>query len=162
LGKETTFFENSHYHCVDSSCFDFSGKLFATGSNNITNIFDIQSHKKIASFTGNDHIKSIYFSPSGELIITTLCNNSFLFIHYENFTLEQLLLKNALLTWLLIEKPDKKIDTLERLLADVVASKCAISYEELKKTWFTFPENMQDAILRTMQYKIQKYGKVVS
>jgi WD40 repeat protein len=158
LGKETTFFENSYHHCVDSSCFDFSGKLFATGSNNTTNIFDIQSHKKIASFTGNDDIKSVYFSPSGELIITTICNNSFLFIHHENFTLDQLLLKNALITWLLIEKPNKKIETLEQLIGDV-ALKCAISSEEFKKTWSTFPENMQYALWRTMEYRIQKYGK---
>lgn len=161
LGKETTSFENSHSHCVDASCFDFSGKLFATGSKNTTNIFDIQSHEKIASFTCNDDIKSVYFSPSGELITTTLFNNSFLFIYHENFTLDQLQLKKALITWLLIEKPNKKIETLEQLIADI-KRKFDMSSKKLKKTWSTFPKNMQNALWRTILYKIQKYGKITS
>lgn len=163
LGQEIISFNNNDYNgCVDAICFSLDGNLLAAASNNQTNIFDMQLHKEVASFTCTDDVKSICFSPSRALLISTASyKNTYIFVQHENFTLEQLQLKNAFLTWLLIEKPNQKINNLKKLISDV-ALKCAILYNKLIAIWRTFPKNMQTALLQTMLYKIQTYGKTIS
>lgn len=77
-------------------------------------------------------------------------------------TIDQRILKGALNRWLLIEKPNKDI-TMGALLKDV-ALKCFDSYlhitpKLLIKTLKTFPESIRYPLRRTLNYKIQKYGK---
>jgi hypothetical protein len=85
-------------------------------------------------------------------------------VKYDNYTFDQIRFKAALSKWLRIEKPDKTIDTLEKLLDDVASKQDSCSKDLFIKwaieTLKTFPQNMQDALWRTTNYKIQKYGKL--
>ena len=149
-----------------SACFDSFGTFLAITRhgtdnkgyfNSKTYIINLQTYKI------NKHLspdkKNIYFPNSEQYSVTSPDNHydSYILAQYNDYTLEQLLFKKALLTWLLIEKPNKKITTLETLLEDV-ALKCAIPYD-LLEIWFTFPENMRVALMETMGYRIQRYGK---
>ncbi len=142
-----------------SASFDSSGKFLAKTVDKNTDIFDLQTLQKINCFS--HEIPCICFESSEKYFATTPESSNLQEIHilaqYNNYTLEQLLLKKALLTWLLIEKPNKKIITVEALLEDV-ALKCAISYD-LLEILSTFPKSMQDALMETMGSRIQKYGK---
>lgn len=151
------------YQLDDSNYLDYfrqPGKLIATVSLfDKVHIFDKQTHQEIDSFSPGSPPYSACCDVEGKLLaIASHDNKVRIFARYDDYTLEQLLLKKALLTWLLIEKPNKKIDTLGHLIEDV-ALKCTIPYKELITMWSTFPKNMQDAIWKTMSYKIQKYGK---
>ena len=150
----------AHGVWIYSACLDPSEKLLTTASwDRKARIFDRETQKEIASFLHSDRVNSACLDPSGKLLATASNDGKVhIFAQYDDYTLEQLLFKKALLTWLLVEKPNKKIDTLDNLIKDV-ALKCTIPYEELIKIWSTFPEKMQNAIWRTMHYKIQKYGK---
>lgn len=153
-------FEDVRSLCFDSIRFKTSSdKVFAKPSiNHKVHVFDI-TNKKIVSFQHSALVCSTSLNQSGSLLVTKTYNGTAcMFARYDNYTLEQLLFKKALLTWLLVEKPNKKIDTLDSLIKDV-ALKCAIPYEELSNIYSTFPKTMQNSIWRTMHYKIQKYGK---
>ena len=151
------------YELDDSDYLDYfsrPGRFIATVSLfGKVHIFDRQTYQKIDSFSPGSPPYSACCDVEGKLVATTSDDHKIrIFARYADYTLEQLLLKKALLTWLLIEKPNKKIDTPENLIKDV-ALKCTIPYKELITMWSTFPKNMQDAIWKTMSYKIQKYGK---
>lgn len=142
--------------------FDHTGKLLATISDKTARIFEIETDtEETYFFQHSDSVNSACFHPSEKLFATAWNNTVGIFARYDDYTADQLLLKKALITWLLIEKPDKKIDILEKLIADV-SLKCTISEEELCKTWKTFPKNMCIAIWMTMLYRIQTYGKEVT
>lgn len=153
-----SLFDNRY---ASSICFDSSKKFLAISSHIHTDIFDVRTFQKINSFAHESGYVCIDSSEKYFAIKTRSREESFkeilIFSQYNDYTLEQLLLKKALLTWLLIEKPNKKIITLKNLMEDV-ALKCTIPYN-LLEIWFTFPQNMQKALWRTMDYKIQKYGK---
>jgi hypothetical protein len=98
-----------------------------------------------------------------------VCDDTTIYLskqHYK-YTMEELILKNALYNWLLIEKPNKnllieqpnkKVSTLEKILKDV-ALKSGLLYTELQKGWLFLPGNLQAALLKNITTKIQKYGK---
>lgn len=125
----------------------------------LARIYEYSTRKHLASFRHNTYVNDETFDPSGKYV-TTASNdgNARIFKRHDTITIPQVMLKNALLTWLLIEKPDKKIESLEQLLTDV-EKKYELSYEELITTWSSFPETMQGALLRTMLHRIQEYGK---
>ncbi len=77
---------------------------------------------------------------------------------YDNYTLPQILLKRLLHVWLQLQKPNKEIDSSEKLL-DCVAGMLLCNYNELYTTWASFPEHMQTAMWLSMYKKIHKYGK---
>ena len=156
--KEEAVFE--HDDCVFSVCFNPSGTQLATGSwDRKARIFDIKTKKEETVFEHDDWVRSVCFNPSGtQFAISCDDKKARIFARYDDYTVEQLMLKKALVTWLLIEKPNQYITTREALFADV-AEKCDISVDGLVATWKTFPEDMQAAILRTMQHRITRYGK---
>jgi len=151
-----------YHHLINGIGFDLSEKLIAIISNNKkVHVFDIQTKEKKFSFT-YDEYNNIKLAVAEKLFAITSDRDNkkiHIFTRYDNYTIKQLILKNALLTWLLIEKPDKKIDSLEKLIKNI-ASKFEIPYDELFKIYATFPENMQKALLNTMLYKIKKHGKM--
>src|ERR1700722_6527032 len=60
-----------HDDRVKSVCFNPSGTLLATASNDRTaRIFDIQTNKEISSFKHDTWVKSVCFNPSGTLLAT--------------------------------------------------------------------------------------------
>jgi hypothetical protein len=144
---------------LSSASFHSSGKFLTLSLGNDATIFDLQTLKEIDSFSHpSGHI---CFDASEAYVISSdnrpNMRKTHIFSQYNDYTLEQLLLKKTLLTWLLIEKPNKKIRTHQYLLEDVTL-KCSIPYD-LLEIWETFPHNMQMALWRTMEYRIQKYGK---
>jgi hypothetical protein len=143
------------YH-IYSANFDSSGKFLTLSLNEGTDIFELPTLQKINSFSHRPGFVCLNFSEE-YLVAYPGKMKTHIFSQYTNYTLEQLLLKKALLTWLLIEKPNKKIITLPNLLRDV-ALKCDIPYD-LSEIWSTFPQNMQAALRRTMHDRIQKHGK---
>ena len=154
---EIASFQHNDY--VYSACFDPSGKLLATASYKKAHIFDIQTKTEISSFQHDDSVFSACFDPSGKFLATASDDcKARIFARYDNYTLEQLILKKLLLNWLLIEKPNKTIDDVEKLFTDIEI-KYDIPFLELVLIWSTFPEDMLDALWRTMQHRIQKYGK---
>ena len=166
-----------HDDSVLSVCFDPSGKQLATGSYKKAQIFDIAQKQCTASFEHDDSVLSVCFNPSGKQLATRSNDKKArIFRQHTSYTLEQLIFKHALLTWLLLEKPDKNIAQLEQ--TDLINKLCdqIITYkiinvfipdiipqepsnEDLLNVWYSFPEEMQSAIIQTLQHKIQKYGK---
>jgi WD40 repeat protein len=162
--QEITAFEHG-FHPFSSFYFTPSEELIVIKVNKpkgayFRPAFDLETYQNIGFDLGeNREYYHVISSPSGKHIAAVLGGGDLRkFKQYDNCTLEQLLLKKALLTWLLIEKPNKKIGTPKNLIKDV-ALKCTIPCEELITIWSTFPENMQNAIWRTMQHRIQTYGK---
>ena len=78
---------------------------------------------------------------------------------YEGWTLEQLLFKRILHTWLLVEKPDKNIFFYKLLLGDV-AEKFKLNKKQLTRIWKTLPDYMQSALWESLSKKIQRHGKI--
>ena len=166
-----------HDSWVYSVCFDPSGKQLATGSDTKAQIFDIAQQQSTASFEHDDSVRSVCFDPSGKQLATgSYDKKARIFRQYTSYTLEQITLKHALLTWLLLEKPDKNIAQLNQTdfinrLCDQISNYKIInvfipdiipqdpSNDDLLKVWYSFPEEMQQAIIRTLQHKIKKYGK---
>jgi WD40 repeat protein len=155
---QTALFE--HPDWVHSICLDSSKKFLATGSQDCkARIFNMETRQEMYSFKCKHYINSVCFNDSGKLLATVSGNRTIhIFDQYDDYTLWQLILKHTLHTWLLIKKPNKKINTVEKLFKKVSLT-CDISYDELITIWSTFPEIMQKAIWNTMHYKIQKYGK---
>jgi len=59
-----------------------------------------------------------------------------------------------------LKKPNKKIDSSEKLLNKIVKL-LHRDKGELEKIWVSFSKNMQDVIWLSMHHKIQKYGKEI-
>ena len=145
---------------VHSVYFSPCGNFLAVATADKAYIYDINTNKLCASFT---HIGKVYatcFDFSGKLLATGSTNCASIFALHDTWTLEQYLLKKVLLTWLLIEKPNKNINSMPLLLANV-AKKCELLENELDMVWKTLPETMQSALWRTMREKIKRYGKEV-
>jgi WD40 repeat protein len=103
-------------------------------------------------------IRSIVCHPyEDSYAIATEGNVKFIKRH-EKYTHEQQQLKAALLTWLLIEKPNKQIGTMELLVADI-AVKCGWEKQDIWRVWQTFPVLMSDSIFRTVMQRISIHGK---
>ena len=160
---------------ITSVCFDGTGKQLAIGLHNgEVLIFDIEAQKKIVSFESPnwdggvclEKVKLVCLDRTGKRLARVFPTRRWrnckvqVFERYDDYSLGQLMLKNMLLTWLLIEKPDKAIDTVEKLLGDVASKfRFSYSYDQLLAIWNSFPQDMQEALHRTMQDKIQFYGK---
>jgi WD40 repeat protein len=132
---------------------------------------------RVVSFKHPKPIVDISFDSTGYFLATACFDkNARIFAcHEDDATSEQLQLKKAMNTWVLVEKPDKlkylrdKDDLeafLKMLLTDITEKQIFVPYyeqltiyENLMKIWGTFPQNMQSSLLRTMQYKIEKHGK---
>jgi len=87
------------------------------------------------------------------------CRKNKLYADYSLWTLEQLLLKKILNTWILVEKPDKNISSYKLLLRDV-AKKFKLTEKELKLIWKSLPDYIQSALWESLYRKIQQYGKI--
>ncbi len=130
-------------------------------------VFDAKRKQRLAGFKHPTYVYNISWSNDDRCLATASYDKIRIFERYENPTLAQLSLKYALLNWLLIEKPDKRMieesytydEAIEKILLDVT-KKCGLNYyKECVKPWQTFPLKMQEAIARTMQHRIKEYGK---
>lgn len=149
-----------HPDWVHDICLDTSKKFLATGSEDYkARIFNIETHEEICHFQHKNYVNSVCFNQSGKLLATVSGNLTIdIFAQYNDYTLWQIILKQTLLTWLLIKKPNKKINTVKKLLQKISLTS-PLSYKELTITWSTFPEYMQNAIWTTMHHRIQTHGK---
>jgi WD40 repeat protein len=159
--REITSIE--HTQSVHTVLFDSSGKYLITRAiDNIIRIFDIRTHQKVASFSPKNTILSMCVGLSKNLIAigTNGDNEARIFAPHTTWTLEQILLKRILNTWLLVEKPNKNITSSKKLLKDI-AAKFQLQKEELHTVWNSFPLTMQAALWRSMHDKIERYGKKI-
>ena len=155
--KEIAYFP--HHYIVYDAFFNDSGKCLATrASDGKIRIFDIATSKKVVTIAHSNNIFSMCVSPSKNILVTGSINEARMFAEHNKWTLEQLLLKRMLHLWLLTAKPDKNIDSINRLLADS-ASKFRLEKKHLHHIWQTLPDTMQSALWRTMHNKIKLYGK---
>jgi len=162
-----------HESSIRSICSHARKEVFATGTiKGKTRIINIATLQEVASFTSHVanpdihcNIRYLSFNYAGNLLAIGFENNKInIFRQYQNWTLEQLYLKMIFNTWLLIEKPNKKIKTISKLFIDIaqkfsIKNELKLTKQKLKIIWSTFPKNIQTSILRTMFYKIQLYGK---
>ena len=148
-----------HGDCVNSVNWNNDSTCLATGSDDKkARIFDIKTQQLVACFDHDDWVNAVSWNNNGTCLATGSDNKARIFEWHKNATIAQLVLKYALLTWLLIEKPNKKITTRDQLLLDV-AYKCGLTEKYATDIWKTFPKPMQKALWRTMEYRIKKYGK---
>lgn len=154
------------------------GKVRSFKLENVTNLWVVQFHPEhdcIAAQPNYQTVpKYVWDINSGERLSTPVKNwldkriahpaieqkgkDIHVIKEYKDYTLDQVQLKYALSHWLLIEKPDKKIDSLEKLLSDV-AWKCGLDYQHCCVTWKSFPKPMQWGWLKDILEAIQRHGK---
>lgn len=161
-----------HNHCVNGVCFNPHGSQLATASDDIygslffpilskapskIRIFTLTTNQEVASFQHNDYVHSMSFSHN-QLATASYDKIVRIFTRYTTWTFKQSLLKKITTLWLCVEKPSRDITSVE-LLFKTLQSKFGLDYQELCDIWKTFPENMQLALWRTIDYKIKKYGK---
>ncbi len=157
----------NHETSVGSISWNNNSTCVATASGDSeVQIFNVKSKKRLAYFYHRFGVKSVSWNHGS----TSLATGSYdtkvrIFEWHKNITIEQLLLKHALLKWLQLEKPNKNIvvgdiSTVLEILFKDVAHKCELDYQhECIDVWLTFPQEMQKALFETMQYRITKYGK---
>jgi WD40 repeat protein len=122
--------------------------------------------------TGEELLRIIYDDPVGsacfnslgtEIVLATDNGKVRVLAQHSTNNLQQMLLKKLLNLWLQVKKPSKEIDSVEKLLDNVVElfsnETFCLDRDELHNIWNSFPENMKMAMWRTMQHKIQKYDK---
>jgi WD40 repeat protein len=145
-----------HTDWVHSICPDTSLKFLASESHDCKAYI---THQELCSFKYKHDVTALCVNQSGKLFATVLGIRTIdIFTQYDDYTLWQLIFRQILSTWLLIKKPNKKINTVKKLLQKISLISF-IPYKELITIWTTFPEYMQNAIWKTMNYRIQKYGK---
>ena len=148
-----------HPNIVLAVWFSPCGKQLATGTHGQARIFDINTQKEIASFSNPYGVASICFDSINNFLATMSTDHIMrTFTRHDAWTFEQLSLKQLLNQWLLIEKPDKGINTPDILLTDI-ARKFDLRKKYLENIWQQLPDLMQYALWQTMKYKIDKYGK---
>jgi hypothetical protein len=114
---------------------------------NLSSCFCLQMEQPTLSKTPNKR-KSIFFK---EVEI---------YAEYYDYTIPQLMMKNMLLSWLLIEKPNKKIINLQ-LLFENVAQKHEMHIAYFIYVWKTLPIFIRfDLWKNVIRYKIERYGKI--
>lgn len=158
LKEELKIFSITFPKQVHSVYFSPCGNFLGIGSGNTAYIYNLVTNNTATSFTHTNEVDATCFDFSGKFFATGSTDCANIFARHDTWTLSQSLLKKVLLTWLLIEKPNKKINSINLLLADV-AEKCELLEDELDTIWKTFPEPMQSALWRTMWEKIGCYGK---
>ena len=155
---------------VSALSFAPSENFLAIASHdNKVQLFNSKTYEKIIAFNHNKLVPSVFISSSGNMCATASSDEKArIFTRYDEYTVDQLQLKHALLTWLLTEKPNKAINSIEQLLADIAKKHILIRPSHLNdeqelvvigKVWNTFPTNMQAALWRTMLYRIATHGK---
>lgn len=151
------------------------GDRLATGTTSKFNtlfwvsIFDVKNQQKIASFVYNNvDLRSVELTSNGSCVAAVSEDNKIrIFTECSKPTLAQILLKRAFRTWLLVEKPDKKIvnqstEAAQAFLLADIACKCFFSEEKTISAWNSFPKSMQEAIWKNMERNIFFYGKYTS
>ncbi len=124
-------------------------------------IIDKATHQERAAFCHEDHAYFASYNPKKNQLVTGSFDKKLrIFTRHDRHTLDQIALKKLMTTWLMIQKPDKSITSIEGLFTNM-AMLLKLDYAELQMVWKTFSENMQIAIFETMRHKIQTYGKDV-
>jgi len=128
--------------------------------------FEIPDRK----YNSANHIKSIVFYPtqtstslevtSGAIIKTNDARID-TWTSYGHLTPDQLMVKNAIINTLRVERPNKEITSIDQLL-DTAALLCGFSFLALNNAWETLPTKVQDVLWKNAQQFIQEHGKIFS
>lgn len=156
---------------ISSISFDPTGKYLAIGSGSKARIFDRETQKGFIVFNDRYSVRSICFDSTGErLAIGSNDGIARILSWFKDQTLHQIMLKKIMMLWFQVKKPNKAVTNIDQLFADIrqlfvikdeksAAVLFQLNEEELQSAWKTFPQNMQQAIWKTIAERIDKYGK---
>ena len=133
-------------------------EVYTVADDKIIRIWDRNTGKVVAQIFNKDNIQSLQWNGTGTKLVGAISDCARIWARYESYTLPQILLKNLFDVWLVLKKPNKKINSSEKLLNKIVKL-LRRDRDELEKIWVSFSKNMQDAIWASMHDKIQKHGK---
>jgi WD40 repeat protein len=145
---------------INTACFNSNKDLLLTAADDKTaRLWSIKSKQEIQHFQHDGDVNSAYFNTNEDLVLTASNDRTArIWQKYDAWTLDQFLLYQLLFTWLLVQKVDKKIKTIQDFI------KSTRIYEEIdqrtiKEVYQTFPEPVQKALWEKIKIFIQKYGK---
>ena len=149
-----------HTATVNSIEYNENGIELITASDDCTMcLWHGVTGKQLFCMTYKEPVASAVFNAQGtELVVATNAGNIQVLAKYQTNNLSQLLLKDLLDIWMLVEKPSKEIKSSKELLG-TVAAVLRCNADELRKTWKSLPKNVRDALKLSMISKIQRYGK---
>ncbi len=145
---------------VNMARFNPQGEEIITASDDRTmRLWHSKTGQELLRVIYDTCVTSALFNELGtEMVVATDDGKIQIFAQYRTDNLQQILLKKLLHVWLQLQKPNKEIDSPEKLL-DTVAPMLRCNYDELCDVWKSFPENMRQAMWLSMHKKIQRYGK---
>jgi WD40 repeat protein len=146
---------------VSSLCFNHDGKLLLVGFyNGKVSVFDVEAKQEIWSLFFKKWFCSMCFDVFSNRIAlgdqNGIGTSAYILNQYNNYTLEQLLLRKTMHLWLQLKKPSHRIKSLKQVFKNI-ASLFNVDHAELHEVWTTFPIFMQSIIKETMLARVKKY-----
>jgi WD40 repeat protein len=148
-----------------SLCFDQSGGILAAAFyDGLISMFDATTGQCLYSLFFDEWTRTLCFDKNNKRLVVgsgeRYLERSIRVINqYNNFTLEQLMLRKIMNIWLQVKKPNRGIDSEKKLLKNI-AQLFFLDGKELHRVWKSFPSFMRTVIKKGMLKRIQKHGKV--
>lgn len=146
-----------------------SESYLATTANSAIKIWNYATGQLLQSFD-HEYQQSFAWHPLTNCVAIGHGKRVKMDVLFAEYTLDQLRLKHAFLTWLLIEKPNyaaycssngnKMRLSWKKVFLDIL-TKCKLDLQDSNNIWDSFPKNMQVAIRKTLFNRIKKYRKKV-
>lgn len=149
---------------IASLCFNNDGTLLAVAlyDGNILVLDPVDGHCFYSLFF-DEWMRALCFDHDGKRLVVG--SNPYytdkiirIINRYDDFTIDQLMLRTLMELWLQVQKP-KKNSKSARTLFKNMAQLFHLDKQELNQVWLTFPEFMRVAITKTMTTRIAKYAK---
>lgn len=160
---------NMHKQCVipqqsDATvlCFNRDGTYLAVGSSQgKISVFDATTGALLWTLFFNNWIRSLSFDGLGtRMAIGSHCYDkeprTRIIAHYDDYTIDQLLLRKLMHLWLQVKKPASHICSMKALFNDM-ARLFRLYKKELVAIWASFPFLVKQAIKETMLARIERY-----
>jgi hypothetical protein len=159
-GSRVEPFYLMHGGLVNTAYFNPCGIEIITASEDQTmRLWHKKTGQELLRIVYDSSVVSAWFNEMGtEIAVATEDGKIRILAKYHTDNLPQILLKKLLHLWLQLEKPDKEIDSSEKLL-EKIAQLLSCKWQALHDAWVSFPEYMQTALWLSTHKKIQKYGK---
>ena len=164
----------THDDRVNTARFNQKGIEIITASRDCTmRLWDSKTGKELLRIMYDTDVTSAYFNDMGtEIVVATDDGKIQILAKYYTNNLQQIFLKKLIDLWLQLEKPDKSIDSPEKLLK-IIANllwcgsqelnsdwkELNCDWKDLHNIWLSFPKYMQISLWSLTDKKIQKYGK---